>query len=114
MAERHYLLNVVSEPDEKPIILTQDLLDVILDDGRAVLSRAATDASAPETSSDGTAAELVDFATVETSDGGPFLLHGRELSPDESEALFQAGCSELLAQMLEKYRKSLDKDRDEA
>lgn len=85
---RAYLFQVLSEPDEKPVLLSQRDLDMLVDVG----------ANLPEASEDDT---LVDFAMIETSDGGPFLYHGHEVEEAEIVGYLQRGLTHLVAKVLE-------------
>ena len=80
MAEtRRYFLDFLSAPDGDPLVLDQRDMDVLLD--------AATESPAREQSN------LVDFALLSTSDGGPVLHRGDPISEETAEELVSQAVS---------------------
>jgi hypothetical protein len=86
--ERVYLFQVIAEPEETPVLLTQRDLDMIIDVGASLpVSEPADDK------------DLVDFAVLETSDGGPFLYHGHEVPDTQIVAYLQRGMAHLVGRL---------------
>lgn len=87
--ERAYLFQVISEPAETPVLLSQRELDMIVDVGANLPAREPREDE-----------NLVDFAILETSDGGPFLYHGHEVPEDQITAYVQRGLDHLIGRLV--------------
>lgn len=89
-APREYLITVLEdvEPQADPIRLSQSDFDALV--------RAGRDADPGE----GSSGELVPFATVETSDGGPFVFGGAIVETEKVAAWLERGLSQALREAL--------------
>jgi hypothetical protein len=89
MTDRTYLFTVLDEPTA-PSTLTQTQIDALFDSVSryAIVFNADTDALPDE--------ELVDFATITVSDGGPVRWHGAALTKAQTQHLFSQVVSRAL------------------
>lgn len=103
MSDRTYYIKILSEPDEQPIEMTQDDLDVLL-------ALSTTEAVSTYLT---TRENLVEFASVSTSDDGPIRFRGHDLADAQAEAMVSTALARALTLALREHQANSPQDSRE-
>lgn len=93
--DRSYVVEFVNDyfvEDIQPMTLSQKEMDLLLDLGNSIASKRD-----PNDESEAT----VDFATLSTSDKGPYLWHTREIPGEEAASLLGLAMADALKTYIE-------------
>jgi len=92
-----YLLDIINEPDEEPVRLTQEDFDQLVRLGKSLEPDHIPDPEAQK--------RLVDFATLETVEGtDTFMFEGQEIDSEEAALYCGLGLMQAIRDLLDEYR----------